>query len=131
MSAIPPSHQDLLSADVAALATIGGDGRPQVSAVWFLADGDTIRISLNTNRQKVKNLRRNPACNLFVLDRQNPFRYLELRGDADIEPDDDYQFATKVGAKYNTNVREYDAPQDTRVVVTIRPVKVNAVDMSG
>lgn len=131
MDAIPESHRDLLDTDVATLATIGDDGRPQLSGVWFLSDGDQVQVSLNTARQKTKNLQARRACNLFVLDRQNPYRYLELRGDADITPDPDYAFADKVGAKYNADLRQMDGPGDTRVVVTIRPSRVNAIDTSG
>jgi len=131
MSSIPASHRDLLDAPVATLATIGPDGRPQLSAVWFLADGDTVRISLNTTRQKTGNLQANPSCNLFILDLQNPLRYLELRGDAEVEPDDDYAFADQVGAKYSADLRQMDGPGESRVVVTVRPARVNAVDMSG
>jgi PPOX class probable F420-dependent enzyme len=132
MTEIPESHRDLLSAPVATLATIGPDGRPQLSEVWFLAEGDSVALSLNTSRQKTKNLRRNPACNLFILDLANPSRYLEIRGDADISPDDDYAFAAKVGAKYGgADLAERDQPGESRVVVRVRPARVNAVDMSG
>lgn len=131
MSSVPESHRDLLEADVATLATLGPDGRPQISALWFLAEGDDVRISLNSTRQKVKNLQRNPACTFFVLDVHNPYRYLELRGDAELAPDPDYVFADKVGAKYNANLRDMDRPGETRVVVTVRPTKVNAVTMGG
>src|SRR4029077_17779513 len=100
MFTISESHRDLLDAEVAVLATVGSDGRPQLSAVWFLAEGDTIAVSLNTARQKTKNLDANPVATLFILDRQNPYRYLEVRGDASIEPDDNYAFADRVSAKY-------------------------------
>jgi PPOX class probable F420-dependent enzyme len=129
MQAIPSSHRDLLDSQFATLATVGPDGRPQLSEVWFLADGDTVSISLNTARQKTKNLRADPAANLFLLDLASPYRYLEIRGDAEISPDDDYSFADRVGAKYNADLRDHDQPGQTRVVVTIRPVRVNAVDM--
>jgi hypothetical protein len=56
MATIPDSHRDLLDAQVATLATVGKDGRPQLSALWFLAEDDIVRISLNTTRQKVRNL---------------------------------------------------------------------------
>src|SRR5215211_7392184 len=69
---IAESHRDLLDSAVATLATVGRDGRPQLSEVWFLAEGDTVGISLNRSRQKTKNLERNPACNLFILDLGNP-----------------------------------------------------------
>ena len=131
MPAIPPSHRDLLDGQVATLGTIGPDGRPQLSGVWFLADGDTVRLSLNTARQKTKNLRANPAASLFLLDLADPYRYLELRGEAETSPDDDYAFADRVGAKYNADLRDHDQPGQSRVVVTIHPVRVNAVNMRG
>src|SRR5882672_7098687 len=99
MATVPDSHRDLLDAPVATLATVGADGRPQLSAVWFLADSDNIRLSLNTARQKTKNLIANSAATLFILDTANPARYLELRGNATLAPDNDYAFADKVGAK--------------------------------
>lgn len=130
-TAIPDSHRDLLDLPVATLATVGPDGRPQLSEVWFLADGDELRLSLNTARQKVRNLQSRPACALFVLDLGNPARYLEVRGDAELAPDDDYEFADRVGAKYGADLRVMDRPGERRVVVTIRPTRVNAVDMSA
>jgi len=130
MATIPDSHRDLLDAPVATLATVGADGRPQLSAVWFLADGDKVRLSLNNARQKTKNLSTNRAATLFILDTANPSRYLELRGDATVAPDDDYAFADQVGAKYGADLRNMDQPGQTRVVVTIDPVRVNAVDLS-
>ncbi|HEY1644565.1 MAG TPA: PPOX class F420-dependent oxidoreductase [Streptosporangiaceae bacterium] len=131
MPDIPESYRDLLDGQIATLATIGPDGRPQVSAVWFLADGDTVRISLNSARRKTRNLQARPAVSLFLLDLAMPYRYLELRGDAEITPDDDYAFADQVGAKYGADLRDHDQPGQSRVVVTIRPVRVNAVNMRG
>ena len=131
MPAIPSSHQDLLSGQFATLGTVGPDGRPQLSEVWFLADGETVAVSLNTTRQKTKNLLANPAVSLFLLDLAVPYRYLEIRGDAEITPDDDYAFADRVGAKYQANFRDRDRPGERRVVVTVRPTRVNAVDMRG
>ena len=131
MPAIPASHRDLLDGEFATLATIGPDGRPQLSEVWILADGDTVAISLNTARQKTSNLRANPAATVFILDLAMPYRYLEIRGDAEITPDDDYTFADQVGAKYHSDLREHDQPGQSRVKVTIRPVRVNAVNMRG
>lgn len=131
MATVPDSHRDLLDAPVATLATVGADGRPQLSAVWFLADGDSVRVSLNTSRQKTKNLTKNGAATLFILDTANPARYLEFRGDAVVTPDDDYEFADKVGAKYGgVDLRNMDQPGQSRVVVTIEPVRINAVDMT-
>ncbi|MDQ1537969.1 MAG: hypothetical protein QOE58_2362 [Actinomycetota bacterium] len=126
MTTVPESHRDLLEASVATLATVDGQGGPQLSVVWFLAEDDIIRVSLNTTRQKVKNLQRDPAYSLLVLDLGNPYRYLELRGVAEVVPDPDYAFAAKVGLKYGADLREMDAPGESRVAVTLRASRVRS-----
>ncbi len=112
---------------MATLSTVGKDGYPQVTALWFLLDDDgLVKLSLNTTRQKTKNLMKNPECTLFILDRNNPFHTLEIRARAELSPDDDYTFADKVGHKYGgADLRKMDHPGEKRVVVTLHPVKVN------
>ncbi len=129
--AIPDTHLDLLDADTAVLATIGPDGRPQLTAVWLLRDGDEPKVSLNTSRRKVANLRANPAVSLFVLDSARPTRYLEVRGDAELADDPGNAFAARVGEKYHADLRAYDAPGTERVVLSIRPSQVHAVDLAA
>jgi PPOX class probable F420-dependent enzyme len=132
MTSFPESHRDLLDAQFATLATIGGNGWPQLTELWFLHEDGELRISLNDSRLKTRNLVKRPQCSLFILDLSNPYRYLEVRGNARIEPDDGYAFAQKVGAKYGgADLREHDRPGERRVVVTIEPVNVYAVDMSA
>jgi PPOX class probable F420-dependent enzyme len=125
---IPESHADIISqSQVLALGTLGADGYPQVTAIWFLLDDDgLIKVSLNTRRQKTRNLQANPVASLFFIDPANPYRTLEIRANASIEPDPDYVFADKVGARYGgANLREMDGPGGSRVVVTFEPVKVH------
>ena len=52
-----------------------------------------------------------------------------MRGTAELEPDDDYALARKVGAKYGADLSEHDGPGDSRVIVTIQPTNVYAVDV--
>jgi PPOX class probable F420-dependent enzyme len=129
---IPDAFKDLLDAKFATLATIGKDGGPQLTEVWFLAEDRKLKISLNDSRLKTKNLMARPRCSLFILDLANPFRYLDVRGTAVLEPDDDYVFADRVGAKYDgADLRAHDGPGERRVVVTIEPTNVFAVDMNA
>lgn len=131
MTEFPASHTDLLEGQVATLATIGSDGLPQLTEVWFLhADGE-LKLSLNDSRLKTKNLLARPECALFLLDLGNPYRYLAVRGHALVEPDDDYAFADRVGAKYGADLRNMDKQGGHRVAVTIQPANVYPVDMSG
>lgn len=128
---IPDSHRDLLDAPIGVLATIGPDGRPQSSPLWFLADGDTIRLSLNTARQKTKNMSERPVASLVIVDPANPARYVEVRGDVTVDADDDYAFASQVGAKYGVpDLSVMDGPGESRVCVTLVPTRIHAVDLS-
>jgi PPOX class probable F420-dependent enzyme len=131
MTDFPESHRYLLEAQVATLATIDGHGLPQLSEVWFLHDEGEVKTSLNTTRAKTKNLSRRSECSVLILDLENPYKYLEIRGHARIEPDDDYSFARKLGAKYGADVRAHDGPGESRVAITIEPTRIRPVDMSG
>ena len=127
MPQIPASHRDLVeSGRFAALATLGPDGFPQVTAVGFLLEDGAIKLSLNTTRQKTRNLRRHPEATLFFADPANPYRTLEVRARAVVEPDPDYAFADRLGAKYGgTDLRDMDRGGGERMVATFAPVRVN------
>lgn len=123
---IPQSHEDLLQLEVASLATIGPDGCPQVTALWFLYEDGKIKISLNETRQKTKNLLVRPECTFFVIDPKNQFHTLEVRANAELIPDPDYTFAARVSAKYGADMRNMDKPGQMRYEVVLHPTKVNA-----
>jgi PPOX class probable F420-dependent enzyme len=130
MPTFPDSHRDLLDAQVATLGTIDDSGFPQLTEVWFLFDDGELKISLNDSRLKTRNLVKRPQCSLLILDLENPYRYLVIRGNASIEPDDDYTFARRFGVKYdNADLSVHDGPGESRVVVTIAPVSVFPVKM--
>ena len=132
MTSFPDSHRDLLDAQVASLATIGGDGFPQMTEVWFLHDDDELKLSLNTRPSEDPKSRE--AAEVQPDDSSTSRTRTAISwcaGNARIDPDDDYAFADKLGAKYSADVKVHDQPGDKRVVVTIEPTKVYPVDMSG
>ena len=126
MTTFPESHQDLLAAPFGQLATVGRDGYPQITIVWFVFDEGEIKISLNATRVKTKNLMRDPKLSLLIADPENPFRYLAIRADAEISPDTGGALVAKVNAKYNANVLDNDNPGEERLTVTLKPVRVYA-----
>lgn len=127
MPDIPRSHRDLLDkSQIVILATQGERGYHQVTASWFLVDDDAVKLSLNSARQKTRNLQRNPEATLFFVDPANPYRTLEIRARAEIAPDRDDAFADRVGAKYGgVDLRTMDQPGEERVVISFVPVRVN------
>src|SRR5699024_3499798 len=126
MATIPESHRDIIErSQVVILGTSGPEGEPQVTALWFHVEGDTLRLSVNESRQKLKNLQRDPRASAFFIDHENPYRTIELRGSVSIEPDPGYAFADKVGTKYGSDLRDMDGPGQTRSTVTFTIDKIN------
>lgn len=64
----------------AALTTLMPDGTPQTQIVWVAADGDHLLVNSEVARQKVRNLRRDARATLMIWQRDNPYRYVEVRG---------------------------------------------------
>ena len=78
---IPNSHADLFQKKAFAhLATLMPDGQPQVTPVWVDFDGRFVIINTAEGRQKDKNLQRDKRVALSLIDPDNPYRYLEVRG---------------------------------------------------
>ena len=81
MAAIPDQYKDLLEKKAFAhLGTLMKDGSPQVTPVWFDHDGTHIRINSAKGRWKDKNMRNRPQVALSILDPDNPYRYIQVRG---------------------------------------------------
>ena len=80
-TAIPSSHADLFQKkSFASLATLMPDGKPQVTPVWVEFDGHHVIINTAEGRQKDKNLQRDKRVALSLMDPDNPYRYIEVRG---------------------------------------------------
>lgn len=80
---IPESHRDLLRDDTRAFAVLGTqmeDGSPQVTPVWFDMEGDRFRINTARGRTKERNMLARPNVSLVILDPNDPYRYLMIRG---------------------------------------------------
>jgi PPOX class probable F420-dependent enzyme len=97
-------QQGLFTGQVAVLATNGPDGRPQLSAVWYLVEGDLIKISVTAKQQKTRNLVRDARCSFFAFHPASPNFYVEVRGDAEIEPDPHYEFADRLSATISSSI---------------------------
>ncbi len=130
MTDIPSGFKDLLEKKAfASLATVNADGTPQVTPVWFDWAGRQIRINTAKGRIKDRKLRSRPAVALAIMDPDNPYRYLQIRGrvasvtemgaDAHID-----SLAKKYLGKDRYPYRKAD---EVRVIFTITPDRVQAM----
>src|SRR4051812_12638913 len=80
-SVIPAKYLDLLRSNALAhVATIGPEGEPQSNPVWFDWDGKHLSFSQTKTRQKYRNLQREARVALSIVDPDNAYRYVEIRG---------------------------------------------------
>ncbi len=127
---IPQAFRDLLQKPAfASLATVMPDGTPQVSPVWCDFDGQNIIVNTAKGRVKDRNMRRNPNVALSIMDPQNPYRYMGIRGRVvDITESGADQHIDKMAKKY-LNMDKYPnrAPGEVRVLYKIVPERINTM----
>jgi PPOX class probable F420-dependent enzyme len=119
---IPSGYLDLLERPLfASLATTGPKGQPQVNPMWFEWDGERIRFTHTSQRQKYRNLLRDPRAAVSIYDPERPYRYLELRGVVEeIEPDPEGRMYERLAARYGIEVGSLPDRQ-YRVILIFRP----------
>ena len=126
----PDSHKDLLQKKAFAnLATVNPDGSPQVTPVWFDVDGEDIRINTARGRVKDRNLRRNAAVALAVMDPDNPYRYVQLRGRvSEVTESGADAHIDSLAKKYmGVDKYPYRRPGEVRVIFKIRAERVQTM----
>jgi PPOX class probable F420-dependent enzyme len=124
---VPESHTGLLSQPlVGVFTTIGPDGLPQSTALWYLLDEGELKISVMTSRQKYKNLLANPRATLFILDPSSSGKTLEIRGEVEIRPDPDKAQAALFAATYGSAASQWDPEGATRALLVLRPKRIVA-----
>jgi PPOX class probable F420-dependent enzyme len=126
----PDSHRDLLGKKAFAnLATVGAGGAPQVTPVWFDTEGDLIRINTAKGRVKDRNLRQNPAVALSVMDPDNPYRYVQVRGRVTEVTESGADAHIDGLAKKYTGADRYQhrQPGEVRVIFKIKPERVQVM----
>jgi PPOX class probable F420-dependent enzyme len=82
MAVIPDKFLDLLrdKKAFAHLATIMPDGTPQVTPVWFDYTNGVIRVNTAKGRVKARNMAEGSPVALSILDPDNAYRYIQIRG---------------------------------------------------
>jgi PPOX class probable F420-dependent enzyme len=130
--AIPASHRDLLERPLlAALSTHLRSGA-QTHPVWFGWDGNDLLISTTLERTKGRNLQRDPRATILVIDPEDGGRWIEIRGDVELQHAEDEDLLDRLTQRYTGWPSFYGCiyPEnrrgaETRVTVRIHPVHVN------
>jgi PPOX class probable F420-dependent enzyme len=129
MPAVPEKFNDLLQKKAfASLGTIMPDGSPQVTPVWVDSDNGHLVFNSAKGRQKDKNVRRDPRVTLTLIDPENPYRYVEVRGRVvEITENGANDHINKLAKKYlGVDKYPYAQPGEVRVIYRVQPEKVSS-----
>jgi PPOX class probable F420-dependent enzyme len=121
---IPEKYRDLFTKRAfASLGTLMPDGRPQVTPVWVDFDGEHVIFNSAKGRQKDRNVRRDPRVSMALIDPENPYRFMEIRGRVvEISEDGAAAQIDKLAKKYlGVDKYPYGQPGEVRVLYKIKP----------
>lgn len=121
---IPEEFLDLFDKRAFAhFVTLMPDGSPQSTPVWCDWDGSRVLINSARGRQKDKNIESERRVALSILDPENPYRYLEVRGKVEeITEEGAADHIDKMAKKYlGKDKYPYSQPGEVRVLYKIRP----------
>jgi len=127
---LPTGFADLFEKKaLASLATLMPDGNPQVTPVWCDFDGEHVLFNTAVGRIKDRNLQRDGRCSLAIIDPDNPYRYLGIRGrvvERTMQGADDH--INLMAKKYlGVDVYPFRQPGETRVIYKIKPERLSTM----
>ncbi len=115
--------------NLAVLATVSPKGRPHATPVWFMLDGEEILMNTSQGRVKLRNLQASPYVAVAVVDRENPYQYVQVRGKIQLDPAHGSRDIDRLSLRYGGKSYQYpptDAPEK-RVSIRMRPTAFNVM----
>jgi PPOX class probable F420-dependent enzyme len=127
---IPNKYKDLFDKKIfAGLVTLMPDGSPQVTPVWIDFDGEYVLFNTAVGRQKDKNLQHDGRVALVLVDPDNPYRYLEVRGhvaERTQKGADDH--INRLAKKYlDKDIYPFRQPGEQRVLYKVKPERFSSM----
>jgi len=130
MAVIPEKYYDLLTGKkaFASIATVLKDGSPQVTPVWFDYQNGRIRVNTEKKRVKARTLKLGAPVALAILDPDNPYRYLQVRGKvvSATENGADAHIDSLAKKYLGQDKYPFSQPGDVRVTYEIEPTSAQA-----
>jgi PPOX class probable F420-dependent enzyme len=129
---IPDSHLDLLIRPICGVVTtLLPGGQPQSSLVWVDHDGECACVNTTLQRQKARNLLANPKLSLLVVDPGNTGRFIQIRGEAELNSDGALEHLDALTRKYTRHPNYYgyifpveQQARETRVICRIHARRI-------
>jgi len=131
MAAIPEKYLDLLEKKkaFASLATVMPDGSPQVTPVWVDYKGGAIRVNTAKGRVKARNMQEGARVALAILDPDNPYRHIQVRGRVKrvTEQGADAHIDALAKKYLGQDKYPYRQPGEVRLICEIEPISTSVM----
>ena len=125
MAVIPDNFRDLLveKKAFANLAIQLPDGTPAVTPVWFDYSDGVIRMNTARGRVKARNIRVGSAVAIAIMDPDNPYRYLQVRGKVSkVTEDGAANHIDSLAKKYlGKDKYPFGQPGEVRILFEVEP----------
>jgi PPOX class probable F420-dependent enzyme len=124
MAAIPEQYLDLLTQKTAFanIATVQPDGSPQVTPVWFDYTDGKVRVNVAKGRVKIRNMKEGAPVALAIMDPDNAYRYIQVRGKVTrVTEDGARAHIDHLSRKYIGKDYPWSKPGEIRVMFEIEP----------
>ena len=126
MAALTEEQAQLLEKpNFATVATLNADGSPQLTIVWIDWDGEHVLFNTAAGRAKPRNLERDPRLSVLVIDREDGYRWVAVRGAAELTTEGADEHIDRLARKY-TGEGWQPKPGEQRLLVRVRLEHVNA-----
>jgi PPOX class probable F420-dependent enzyme len=123
----PPIRNLFEDKNLAFVATIMKNGFPQITPTWIDIQGNEILINTALGRVKQKNVTRDPRIAISLVDRNNPYHMVTLRGEVidQISGTEADSHIDKMAKKYlDKDKYPFRAPDEKRVILKVKPTRV-------
>lgn len=127
---IPEKFMDLFNKKAfGSLSTLMPDGSPQTNPVWVDYDNGELWVNTAVGRLKDRNMKRDPRVSVAVIDPDNPYRFVEIRGKVrEVTQDGAAQHIDKMAKKYlGKDKYPFTQPGEQRILYKITPEHVHTM----
>jgi PPOX class probable F420-dependent enzyme len=127
---IPEKFMDLFQKKAfGSLSTLMADGSPQTNPVWVDFDNGEVWVNTAVGRLKDRNMKRDPRVSVALIDPDNPYRFLEIRGKVrEVTQDGATQHIDKMAKKYlGKDKYPFAQPGEQRILFKITPEHVHTM----
>ncbi|MGB5755915.1 MAG: pyridoxamine 5'-phosphate oxidase family protein [Acidimicrobiales bacterium] len=109
ISDLDPTYKQLMDKPIACvMAVIGGDGRPNLTPMWFDYEGDKVLINVAAQRRKTDWIRNNPQVSILIMNPENMYHWLSIKVTVEREiSEDDPEDGARVTEQLNRIWRKY------------------------